>query len=381
MRAQVVVVGGGAVGLIAAKTLVENGLETILVEEHEEIGVPEHCAGLFNLVNFKRLGLPISEKYFENIVRGAVLHSPTGRKIELDAGRSIAIVTSRRGLDLFLAEEFERKGGSLMLGNRVVNVTSGDNLVKVETRRGLEIKAEKLVDAEGMASILLRKILNKTTERNMWIPIIQLWVEGHSLDPRYVYLFFERYLPEFFAYLIPVNDEVGKIGVASKNNLRIKLHKFLKDRFPDIKIIRSVSHGVYTGRPLKIDLDSMIIPVGDAAGHVKASTGGGVIMGGLIARSISKIIASRLTEASTDIHHNKEVVRSLTRELDRIANLMRIIRSLPFQIIDKLFEVVDKSGLVEEFSKKLDMDFQYTSFSRAFLSPYTVVRLLLSSIT
>ncbi len=247
--------------------------------------------------------------------------------------------------------------------------------------RGLEIKAEKLVDAEGMASILLRKILNKTTERNMWIPIIQLWVEGHSLDPRYVYLFFERYLPEFFAYLIPVNDEVGKIGVASKNNLRIKLHKFLKDRFPDIKIIRSVSHGVYTGRPLKIDLDSMIIPVGDAAGHVKASTGGGVIMGGLIARSISKIIASRLTEASTDIHHNKEVVRSLTRELDRIANLMRIIRSLPFQIIDKLFEVVDKSGLVEEFSKKLDMDFQYTSFSRAFLSPYTVVRLLLSSIT
>jgi len=381
LKAQVVVVGGGAVGLIAAKTLVENGLETILVEEHEEIGVPEHCAGLFNLVNFKRLGLPISEKYFENIVRGAVLHSPTGRKIELDAGRSIAIVTSRRGLDLFLAEEFERKGGSLMLGNRVVNVTSGDNLVKVETRRGLEIKAEKLVDAEGMASILLRKILNKTTERNMWIPIIQLWVEGHSLDPRYVYLFFERYLPEFFAYLIPVNDEVGKIGVASKNNLRIKLHKFLKDRFPDIKIIRSVSHGVYTGRPLKIDLDSMIIPVGDAAGHVKASTGGGVIMGGLIARSISKIIASRLTEASTDIHHNKEVVRSLTRELDRIANLMRIIRSLPFQIIDKLFEVVDKSGLVEEFSKKLDMDFQYTSFSRAFLSPYTVVRLLLSSIT
>lgn len=381
MKAQVVVVGGGAVGLIAAKTLVENGIETILVEEHDEIGVPEHCAGLFNIVNFKRLGLPISEKYFENIVRGAVFYSPTGRKIELDAGRSIAIVTSRRSLDLFLAEEFERKGGSLILGNRVVNVTSGDNLVKVETRRGLEIKAEKLVDAEGMASILLRKILNKTTERNMWIPIIQLWVEGHSLDPRYVYLFFERYLPEFFAYLIPVNDEVGKIGVASKNNLRIKLHKFLKDRFPDIKIIRSVSHGVYTGRPLKIDLDSIIIPVGDAAGHVKASTGGGVIMGGLIARSVSKIIASRLTEASTDIHHNKEVVRSLTRELDRIANLMRIIRSLPFQIIDKLFEVVDKSRLVEEFSKKLDMDFQYTSFSRAFLSPYTVVRLLLSSVT
>jgi len=381
LKAQVVVVGGGAVGLIAAKTLVEDGLETILVEEHEEIGVPEHCAGLFNIVNFKRLGLPISEKYVENFVRGAVFHSPTGRKIELDAGRRVAIVASRRSFDFFLAREFERKGGNLILGDRVVDAINVDNVLRVKTRRGLEIKAEMLVDAEGMASILLRKILNKTTEREMWIPIIQLWVKDHSLDPRYVYLFFEEYLPEFFAYLIPINDEVGKLGVASKNNLRIKLNKFIKDRFPEVKILRSVSHAVYTGRPLKLDLNSKIIPVGDAAGHVKASTGGGVIMGGLIARSICRIIASNLTGAHTDIDQDKEVVKSLTRELDRIANVMKILRSLPVQVIDKLFNIVDKSGLVEEFPEKLDMDLQYTSISRFLISPRNIAKLLLSSLT
>ncbi|MCL7389664.1 MAG: FAD-dependent oxidoreductase, partial [Thaumarchaeota archaeon] len=193
MKAEVVVVGGGAIGLIAAKTLVENSLETILVEEHEEIGVPEHCAGLFNIVNFKRLGLPISEKYIENTVRGAVFHSLTGRKIKLDAGRRVAIVASRRSLDSFLAGEFERKGGNLILGDRVVDATIIDKVVRVKTRRGLEVKAEMLVDAEGMTSILLRRILNKTTERGMWIPIIQLWVKDHSLDPQYVYLFFEEY--------------------------------------------------------------------------------------------------------------------------------------------------------------------------------------------
>lgn len=381
MKAQVVVVGGGAVGLIAAKTLVENGLETILVEEDEEIGVPEHCAGLFNIVNFKRLGLPVSEKYVENTVRGAVFHSPMGRKIELDAGRRVAVVASRRSLDSFLARDFERKGGNLILGDRVVDATIVDNVVRVKTRRGLEVKAEMLVDAEGMASILLRRILDKTTEREMWIPIIQLWVKDHSLDPRYVYLFFEEYLPEFFAYLIPINDEVGKLGVASKNNLRIKLNKFIKDRFPWVKIIRSVSHSVYTGRPLKLDLDSKIIPVGDAAGHVKASTGGGVIMGGLIARSICRIIALKLTGAHTDINHDREVVRTLTKELDRIANVMKILRSLPVQVIDKLFEIVDKSGLVEGFPEKLDMDLQYTSISRFLISPHNIARILLASLT
>jgi len=381
LKAQVVVVGGGAVGLIAAKTLVENGLETILVEEDEEIGVPEHCAGLFNIVNFKRLGLPVSEKYVENTVRGAVFHSPMGRKIELDAGRRVAVVASRRSLDSFLARDFERKGGNLILGDRVVDATIVDNVVRVKTRRGLEVKAEMLVDAEGMASILLRRILDKTTEREMWIPIIQLWVKDHSLDPRYVYLFFEEYLPEFFAYLIPINDEVGKLGVASKNNLRIKLNKFIKDRFPWVKIIRSVSHSVYTGRPLKLDLDSKIIPVGDAAGHVKASTGGGVIMGGLIARSICRIIALKLTGAHTDINHDREVVRTLTKELDRIANVMKILRSLPVQVIDKLFEIVDKSGLVEGFPEKLDMDLQYTSISRFLISPHNIARILLASLT
>jgi flavin-dependent dehydrogenase len=381
LKAEVVVVGGGAIGLIAAKTLVENSLETILVEEHEEIGVPEHCAGLFNIVNFKRLGLPISEKYIENTVRGAVFHSPTGRKIKLDAGRRVAIVASRRSLDSFLAGEFERKGGNLILGDRVVDATIVDNVVRVKTRRGLEVKAEMLVDAEGMTSILLRRILKKTTERGMWIPIIQLWVKDHSLDPQYVYLFFEEYLPEFFAYLIPINDEVGKLGVASKNNLRIKLNKFIKDRFPGVKIIRSVSHAVYTGRPLKLDLNSKIIPVGDAAGHVKASTGGGVIMGGLIARSICRIIASKLTGACTDINNDKEVVKSLTKELDRIANVMKILRSLPVLFIDRLFEIIDKSGLVEEFPEKLDMDFQYTSILRFLINPNKIARLLLASLT
>jgi flavin-dependent dehydrogenase len=304
-----------------------------------------------------------------------------GRKIELDAGRRVAVVASRRSLDSFLARDFERKGGNLILGDRVVDATIVDNVVRVKTRRGLEVKAEMLVDAEGMASILLRRILDKTTEREMWIPIIQLWVKDHSLDPRYVYLFFEEYLPEFFAYLIPINDEVGKLGVASKNNLRIKLNKFIKDRFPWVKIIRSVSHSVYTGRPLKLDLDSKIIPVGDAAGHVKASTGGGVIMGGLIARSICRIIALKLTGAHTDINHDREVVRTLTKELDRIANVMKILRSLPVQVIDKLFEIVDKSGLVEGFPEKLDMDLQYTSISRFLISPHNIARILLASLT
>lgn len=381
LRADVVVVGGGAVGLIAAKTLAENNIETILIEEHEEIGLPEHCAGLYNLLNFSRLGLSTTEKYVENMVKGAVFHSPNGSKIKLDAGRMVAIVTSRRLLDSYLAQKYEQRGGSLILGERVIDLSFIDDFVEVKTRNGLEIRAKKVIDAEGMASILLRKISKKTTERKMWIPIIQLWVENHSLNPRYVYLFFEEYLPEFFAYLVPVNDEVGKIAVASRNNLKTKLEKFIKEKFPDVKIIRGSSHAVYTGRPLKPRLNSKIIPVGDAAGHVKASTGGGVMMGGLIAESVCKIVAAQLSGVSETSSHDRRTIDYLVGELEKIANVMRVFRSLPIHVLDKLFEIIDKSNLVEVLSSGADMDFQFTSLSRIFMNPRNVARLLLASLT
>ncbi|MEM1583517.1 MAG: NAD(P)/FAD-dependent oxidoreductase [Nitrososphaerota archaeon] len=381
MKVDVVVVGGGAIGLIAAKTLAENNVESTLIEEHEEVGLPEHCAGLFSLLNFRRLGLPTMGKHVENIVRGAVFHSPKGREIMLDAGKTIAIVTSRKMLDSFLAHEYERRGGELILGERVVDLSFTNELVRVRTKSGLEVRAKKVIDAEGMVSALLKKTLKKTTERKMWIPIIQVWVENHSLDPRYVYLFFEEYLPEFFAYIIPVDDEVGKLGVASRTCLKMKLEKFITRRTPGLKIIRSVSHAVYTGRPLRPDSSSMIIPVGDVAGHVKASTGGGVVMGGLIARSICRIIASQLAGVSETASQDKRTIGYLIRELNKIASFMKLFRSLPIHIIERLFEIIDKSNLVEELSRKADMDFQFTSISRILMSPGILARLLFASLT
>ncbi|MEN2974681.1 MAG: NAD(P)/FAD-dependent oxidoreductase [Candidatus Caldarchaeales archaeon] len=376
----VVVIGGGAVGLLAAKTMAESGLETVLIEEHDEIGVPEHCAGLYNIRNLEKLGLNISSKYVENIVEGAYFYSPTNRMIHIDAGRAVAVVTSRMELDKFLAQEFERKGGKMILGRRVIDVVnSTDDLLVVKMKDGHEIRAKRVVDAEGMSSIILRRVLRKNTERDMWIPIIQLWIKDHGLDPRYVYIYLEEYLPEFFAYLIPINENLGKLGVASRRNLKIKLNRFLRERFPRSDIIRRTSHAVYTGRPLRIDFESKFIPVGDAAGHVKASTGGGVIVGGLIAEHIAKVISSQLLEGHLPRSHVREI-DLLLKELDRIASITRIIRSLPSKLIDKLFKMMDDRFILDEISKRGDMDLQFTSLSRIFMKPSILFRLMLKAI-
>ena len=42
----VVIVGAGPAGSTAAKAAAERGAKTILLEEHPQIGLPQHCCGL-----------------------------------------------------------------------------------------------------------------------------------------------------------------------------------------------------------------------------------------------------------------------------------------------------------------------------------------------
>ncbi|MEM0078728.1 MAG: NAD(P)/FAD-dependent oxidoreductase [Nitrososphaerota archaeon] len=372
-----VVIGGGVAGLISAMKLAENGLEVIVAEEHGDIGVPEHCAGLYSRRGLEMLKLNSVEKCIENNrVKGAYFYSPSGKMLKIESPRSVAVVCSRTSLDKLLAKIVKENGGELLLCERIIELKKNrqDNYI-VKTKSGLELSSKIVIDAEGMQSLILHRFLGKKTERRMWVPIIQLWVEKHDLDPRYVHIFFEEYAQEFFGYAIPIDEEYAKIGLASRMDLKKKIEKFLKERFPCVGVFKQVSHTVYTGRPLYIDLDSRAVPVGDAAGHVKASTGGGVIMGGLIAQNVAEALSKKLLEKE-DWIRNKHTIRKLIRELEKIAYTTKVIRSVPVKLYDKIFNLLDDEYVLEEISREADMDLQFTSISRILSKPKIILNIL-----
>lgn len=368
--------GAGAAGLIAARALADAGVDVVVFEEDSEIGVPEHCAGLFSISGLKRLGVEPHGRYVQNRVRGAFFRSPGGKVISVDAGREVAVVTSRSSFDKMLAEWAEKAGAEIIAGERVLDISAEGDTLRLQSERGREAEAARVLDAEGMGGALARRVLGRTSERKMWIPIIQLLVEGHGLDPNYVYLYFEEYLPEFFGYLVPIDGELGKLGVASRRNLGAKLRKFLSERFPGVKILAESAHAVYTGKPLEIDARWRVIPIGDAAGHVKATTGGGVIMGGMIAEKIARAVASQIIDGTLPEETMKEM-KNLIGELKRIALAARMMRALPPKMFDKLFEAAEESGLTKEVPEIGDMDLQFSSLSKIVKRPEIVFRFLL----
>ncbi len=357
---RVVVVGGGPAGLIAARELATRGVEVTVVEEHNTIGRPEKCAGLYSIEGLRKLGLKPSRPYLQNYVRGAVFKSPSGREFTVEAKGRVAVVTNRERFDQFLAQQAVKAGSKILLGRRVVEISREKNTYLVSLSAGYRIYADYVVDAEGREAAIARTI-HPRYNLSGWIPIIQYQVSNHNLDPEFVYLYFKRYLPDFFAYLVPIDGELGKIGVAASSNIYARARKFMREEFPRARIIGVMSSSVYTGKPLDEVRLGRIYFVGDVAGHVKATTGGGVIFGGILAAEAAKEIA-------TGRPYFEEAIKRTYPELKRIWYLRRLVSRLTPAQLDRLFQAVADSSLADFLSVRGNMDYQALTLARLFLS-------------
>src|SRR5438034_6397911 len=144
----VIVVGAGPAGLYTALTLAEEGLEVVVLEEHEEIGVPTHCTGIVSGETNRLYKIP--EDVVLNRPPSCLVISPGGRVAELeDPGEEIAVL-DRAGLDRALAASVAEAGGSIRTGCRVNHVRACDEFVEVTTSPSERLRARALVLACGI---------------------------------------------------------------------------------------------------------------------------------------------------------------------------------------------------------------------------------------
>ena len=356
----VAIVGAGPAGLISAREAAKEGAEVTVFEEHGEIGEPERCAGLLSVRGLERLSLEISRSFLQNVVRGACFITESGRRYFFDVGRPVAVVVSRRRFDQALGGQAEKRGAKIFLKTRVKRVTKGGGYFVIETNRGA-FKARWVIDAEGAGASILRRFLGMGVESGRWIPIRQLLVEGHNLDRRYVYIYFKSYLPHFFAYLIPIDEDLGKLGAASRvPDLKERLRRFIGEEFPEVRVLEEFGYVIYTGFPLSmLGIERGFVPVGDAAGHVKATTGGGVILGGLIAGSVGRAVAEILRGG--DPSEPLGMARAILGELKRIALGRRILEKIPRASYDIFLEGLSRKPLKNYLTRFWDMDFQLSA--------------------
>ena len=143
----VVVVGAGPAGLMAARELARRGHDVVALEEHASIGLPAHCTGILGLEAFAELDIP--RETILSTARSARFIAPDGSSVLVDTDRVNAAIVDRARFDQTLADSSRAAGVELRSNARVRSIGVHDCGVEVSADGGETITARACVLACG----------------------------------------------------------------------------------------------------------------------------------------------------------------------------------------------------------------------------------------
>ncbi len=293
--ASVNVIGGGPAGLFSAISSAREGHIVSLFEEHKEIGIPVNCTGLVSKTGLDEISEFVDyKKCVLSEMRGARIFAGKS-ELKVDTGKTMAHVIDRAYFDQLCAERAEEEGVEIFLG-----------------RKGGEKElagVDAIVGADGPASFVAR---------HFSFPKISFYANTYQeeflFEPEkklvHVYLSNKEF-PGFFGWVVPACDGYSRVGVGVTlpHNSRKSFDAFVKRLGIGEVKRRNVSSAVI---PLEIRKKTAgrfdgsragfggrgnagkknIMLVGDAAGQVKSSTGGGIVFGCLCGKIAGRNIGN-----------------------------------------------------------------------------------------
>ena len=367
-----VVVGAGPAGSATARDVAVRGFRTLLIEEHEAIGEPLHCAGLVTPRTLELAG--VTDGLVINELRGGFVNSPLGARLPLGGDRLRAVAIHRQRLDELLAVAAQQAGTELWTSARLVGLERqpGALAVHVSWRgRPQALRTRLLIGADGAQSRVARwlGLWARHEER-----IVGLGMEARLQTERQDFLEIfvgNSIAPGFFGWVIPLGEGRARIGIATNDGKRpIYYLGSLLEAFP--RLFAGAQFGrLYGGviplkRPHRIYCENAML-VGDAAGQVKPTSGGGIYTGLVGAKHCAQAAVRALSEddlSSTSLaRYQKAWAREMNRELARGWDLRRIFLALDDRELDGLISVFRSQRLRRLAEQHGDIDFPSRLFA------------------
>ena len=371
MDHEAVIIGAGPAGLFSAIELAKRKHDVRILEEHDKVGEPDHCAGLLSTTGLDRLGTRIPSYIIQNTVSGAKIYSPSGHSIQIERGRNEAKVIDRRKFDKWLAERAEDVGATLTTGAKVIELQNQGNIVdsiRIRSDRTDQVRAKIYIIAEGFRCQLSKSAGLPIVKKSYRYPAYQYEVAGVDVDDKIVEMFYgQNIAPGFFAWIIPLGNGRARIGLAARNRSRPRLdnliqhHPIISKRMQGAKVTRSMGGVVLIGLPIKKMVTGNVLAVGDTAGMVKATTGGGVIVGGLTSRLAGKMASDALSTedlVATLGKYDRQCKVLVSRELRAMYLAQLALSSLSDKGLDSFIKDAGDSGVLDIVKDTGDMDFQ-----------------------
>ncbi len=296
----IIVVGAGPAGSMAARFAVEQGVSVLMLEKDRDVGYPVRCGEAISKKGVENFIEP-DEKWITAHITRFSLNAPDGNEALIEFDDS-GYVLERRIFDYELAKTAANAGAEI-LTRAYVNglIIENDKVtgVKYEFQgKQKEIKSKIVIGTDGVESRVGRWAGIKTYVdfRDMEC-CTQITASNISADQNTLYFYFgQDYAPGGYFWVFPKGKNIANIGLGvsglvGKNRSALSfLNQFMEKKYPDAPVLTSIAGGVPSTITLSKISSPGILLAGDAARQVNPLSGGG-ISSGMIGGSIAGRIA------------------------------------------------------------------------------------------
>ncbi|MFH0859871.1 MAG: NAD(P)/FAD-dependent oxidoreductase [Candidatus Altiarchaeota archaeon] len=361
MKHDVVVVGAGPAGSIAALNLANAGVDVLVLEKRQEIGAPKRCAEGINITGLTAVGLTPDPRWAVNRINGAVLYTPAGKSFDISLKEHEGYILERKMFEKHLAAEAIKAGAKYMVKTRAESVIrDGNRITGIRASKmgnPVEISCRLIIGADGVDSKIGKSAgLNTLNKLNDYHSGVQYEMANVKIKENAIHIFFgQNIAPKGYAWIFPKGNTVANVGLGilgsqlkGNESPLTYLDRFIDCRpefFKDASPIEINTGGIPVSSGSGTFVGDSIMLVGDAAQQVNPIHGGGIA----IAMKAAQIAAGVAAEALKD--------DDLSR--DRLFEYEKIWRETEGVKLKKLYKL---RGYVEKLDDQ-DIEMMSTIFT------------------
>ncbi|MFH0766298.1 MAG: NAD(P)/FAD-dependent oxidoreductase [Calditrichota bacterium] len=343
----VVVVGGGPAGSMAARAAALKGAKTLLLERDPVIGTPVRCGEGVAVQNLSRF-IEIDEKWVASRIEGVTIYAPDGTPVSGEITGQIGVILERTLFDRRLSELAAESGA------QIITRAEGEGLIMDEEgvkgviyrrfNRVYKVTCEMVIAADGVESRVGRWAgINTHIAAGDYQSAYQMVLAGIDFDPRHCHFYVGNTIaPGGYIWVFPKGEKTANVGIGvevkkSGSGVAYRLlTDFIRKRFGRPSIVGESAGGVPVARPLKKPFRNGILLAGDAARHCNPLTGGGIYTGMISGWQAGEVAAEAVAAGNRS-------ERFLKRFLDRIENEITIPHRRAYHIARAVAQLTDES--------------------------------------
>ncbi len=352
---RVIVVGAGVAGMSFAMQLCKHGIACEIYDSRQNVSEnAERASGILSKKGLEKAGIKYNNSIENNLI-GGIVHAG-GRELKLRKNRTVAYIIDRRKL----AEDMynELRTGKCAKFRFLKRLTRTELLEFGKDNNNI------IIGADGAVSAVASSFGFPKIERYI-LTYKAVYSKIKIKDVHYVHLFFDNNTtPGFFGWAAPHSESSVEIGIgiesSRKTNSRLAFRKFVET--PIIKAMVKGAKCEYEHASIipvsirKRTATGNVLLIGDAAGQVKATTGGGIIFGSLCAKIAADIVYKHITSNTPLQEYEKHWRKRYAKDLKAHMIAHKFYSKLTGKQFGFLLWAANSIGIDSLLSKYGDMD-------------------------